>query len=51
MLQGKDVLAGLLFIAIAACGLWVSQAYPVGTAWAPAICRGCCYGSYWGSGD
>jgi len=32
VLQGKDVLAGLLFIGIAACGLWVSRNYPVGTA-------------------
>jgi hypothetical protein len=32
VLQSKDVLAGLLFIGIAACGLWVSQNYPIGTA-------------------
>ena len=32
VLQGKDVLAGLLFIGIAAFGLWVSRTYPVGTA-------------------
>jgi putative tricarboxylic transport membrane protein len=32
VLRGKDVLAGLLFIGIAACGLWVSRNYPVGTA-------------------
>jgi putative tricarboxylic transport membrane protein len=31
-LQGKDVLAGLLFIGIAAFGLWVSRTYPIGTA-------------------
>ena len=28
----RDVLAGLMFIAIAALGLWLSRAYPVGTA-------------------
>jgi hypothetical protein len=27
------VLAGLMFIAIAALGLWLSRNYPVGTAW------------------
>jgi hypothetical protein len=32
VLQGKDVLAGLLFMGIAAFGLWVSRGYPVGTA-------------------
>jgi hypothetical protein len=32
VLQGKDVLAGLLFIGIAGFGLWVSRTYPVGTA-------------------
>ena len=32
VLQRKDVLAGLLFIGIAACGLWVSRNYPIGTA-------------------
>jgi hypothetical protein len=30
-LQGKDVLSGLLFIAVAASGLWISQDYPIGT--------------------
>jgi putative tricarboxylic transport membrane protein len=28
----KNVLAGLMFIAIAALGLWVSRDYPIGTA-------------------
>jgi len=32
VLQRKDVLSGLLFIGVAAFGLWVSQNYPVGTA-------------------
>jgi putative tricarboxylic transport membrane protein len=32
VLQRKDVLSGLLFIGIAACGLWVSRNYPIGTA-------------------
>ena len=32
MLARTDVLAGLLFIAVAAFGLWVSRDYPVGTA-------------------
>ncbi len=32
MLARKDVLAGLLFIAIAALGLWLSRDYPIGTA-------------------
>jgi putative tricarboxylic transport membrane protein len=31
MLQGKDVLSGLLFMGVAVFGLWVSQDYPVGT--------------------
>ena len=31
-LQRKDVLSGLLFIGVAACGLWVSRNYPIGTA-------------------
>ena len=31
-LQGKDVLAGLLFIGLAAGGLWVSRDYRIGTA-------------------
>jgi hypothetical protein len=31
-LARKDVLAGLMFIAVAALGLWVSRNYPVGTA-------------------
>ena len=28
----RDVLAGLMFIAVAAFGLWLSRTYPVGTA-------------------
>src|SRR5437016_10138489 len=32
MLARKNVLAGLLFIAVAALGLWLSRDYPVGTA-------------------
>src|SRR5438034_7183535 len=32
MLARKNVLAGLLFIAVAALGLWLSRNYPVGTA-------------------
>ncbi len=32
MLARKDVLAGLLFIAVAAFGLWLSRDYPIGTA-------------------
>jgi len=32
ILQRKNVLAGLMFIAIAALGLWLSRHYPVGTA-------------------
>jgi putative tricarboxylic transport membrane protein len=32
VLQRKDVLSGLLFMGVAAGGLWVSRAYPVGTA-------------------
>jgi hypothetical protein len=32
ILARKNVLAGLLFIAIAALGLWVSRDYPIGTA-------------------
>ncbi len=32
VLARKDVLAGLMFMAIAALGLWVSRNYPVGTA-------------------
>jgi hypothetical protein len=31
-LARKNVLAGLMFVAIAAFGLWVSRDYPVGTA-------------------
>jgi hypothetical protein len=31
-LTRKNVLAGLMFIAIAALGLWISRAYPIGTA-------------------
>ena len=30
-LARKDVLAGLLFIAVAALGLWISRDYPIGT--------------------
>lgn len=32
LLRRKNVLAGLMFIAIAAIGLWTSRNYPVGTA-------------------
>ena len=32
LLQRKNVLAGLMFIVIAAIGLWASRNYPVGTA-------------------
>ena len=32
ILARADVLSGLLFIAIAAFGLWASRNYPVGTA-------------------
>ena len=32
VLKRKNVLAGLLFIAVAALGLWISRNYPVGTA-------------------
>ena len=32
VLDRKDVLAGLLFMAVAILGLWVSRDYPVGTA-------------------
>jgi hypothetical protein len=32
VLRRKDVLAGLMFIAIAAIGLWASRNYPIGTA-------------------
>ena len=32
ILTRADVLSGLLFIAIAAFGLWLSRDYPVGTA-------------------
>jgi hypothetical protein len=32
ILARKNVLAGLMFIAIAALGLWISRNYPVGTA-------------------
>jgi len=31
-LRRKDILAGMLFIAIAAIGLWASRNYPIGTA-------------------
>jgi putative tricarboxylic transport membrane protein len=32
IVRRKDVLAGLLFIAVAAIGLWASRNYPIGTA-------------------
>jgi putative tricarboxylic transport membrane protein len=32
MLRRKNVLAGLMFIGVAAFGLWVSRNYPIGTA-------------------
>ena len=32
MLRRKNVLAGLMFIAVAALGLWASRNYPIGTA-------------------
>ena len=32
MLTDKNVLAGLMFAAVAALGLWISRDYPVGTA-------------------
>jgi hypothetical protein len=32
LLLRRDVLAGLLFVAIAAVGLWASHDYPIGTA-------------------
>jgi hypothetical protein len=32
MLTRKDVLAGLMFMAVAALGLWISRDYPLGTA-------------------
>jgi putative tricarboxylic transport membrane protein len=32
VLARADVLSGLLFIAVAALGLWISREYPVGTA-------------------
>jgi hypothetical protein len=32
MLARKNVLAGLLFIAVAALGLWISRNYPIGSA-------------------
>jgi putative tricarboxylic transport membrane protein len=32
LLTRKDVLAGLMFIGIAALGLWLSRNYPIGTA-------------------
>ena len=32
VLARKNVLAGLMFIAVAALGLWVSRDYPIGTA-------------------
>jgi putative tricarboxylic transport membrane protein len=32
LLARKDVLAGLLFVAVALAGLWLSRDYPIGTA-------------------
>jgi hypothetical protein len=32
VLARKDVLAGLLFVAVAVAGLWLSRDYPIGTA-------------------
>jgi putative tricarboxylic transport membrane protein len=32
VLARRDVLAGLLFIAVAVLGLWLSRDYPIGTA-------------------
>ena len=32
LLTRKDVLAGLLFMAVAVLGLWISRDYPIGTA-------------------
>src|SRR5712691_2967950 len=32
ILARKDVLAGLLFVAVALAGLWLSRDYPIGTA-------------------
>jgi putative tricarboxylic transport membrane protein len=32
VLRRKDVLAGLLFVAVAVFGLWASRNYPIGTA-------------------
>src|SRR5438874_13674652 len=32
LLARKDVLAGLLFVAVALLGLWLSRDYPIGTA-------------------
>jgi predicted MFS family arabinose efflux permease len=32
LLGRKDVLAGLLFVAVALAGLWLSRDYPIGTA-------------------
>jgi hypothetical protein len=32
LLARRDVLAGLLFVAVAALGLWFSRDYPIGTA-------------------
>ena len=32
MLRRKNVLSGLMFVAIAAVGLWASRNYPIGTA-------------------
>ena len=32
LLARKDVLSGLLFVGVAALGLWLSRNYPIGTA-------------------
>ena len=32
LLARRDVLAGLLFVGVAALGLWFSRDYPIGTA-------------------
>src|SRR5215831_16189751 len=32
LLARKDVLAGLMFVGVAAFGLWLSRDYPIGTA-------------------
>ena len=32
LLARKNVLAGLMFVAVGALGLWISRDYPIGTA-------------------